>query len=62
MRSCSQVLILCLTIALTPTVLQKAAQSVRPLISHSRAGAIKGAIIGFPIGAYAGLTYSAIAQ
>jgi hypothetical protein len=59
MKSIAQVLVLCLTIAIPRVVLQKPAQSVRPLVSQSRSGAIKGAVIGFPIGVLAGLTIGA---
>jgi hypothetical protein len=59
MKSIAQVLVLCLTIAAAPVQhvdLRKAAQAP---ISHSRSGAIKGAIIGFPIGVLAGVTIGA---
>ena len=59
MKSVAQVLVLVLTIAATPVQhldLRKAAQA---RVSHSRSGAIKGAIIAFPIGVVAGVTFGA---
>src|SRR5437667_5131358 len=67
MKAISQVLVLCLTIATAPAAphldLRKATLPAPVSRSHShsssRSGAIKGAIIGFPIGAFAGLTIGA---
>ena len=69
MKSICQIAILCLTLAVSPVLAQQQAQPVgRPLdlgrpvhahVSQSRSGAIKGAIIGFPIGVVAGVTFGA---
>ena len=69
MKSISQVAILCLTLAVSPAPAQQQAQPVgKPLdlgravhahVFHSQSGALKGAIIGFPIGVFAGVTLGA---
>jgi hypothetical protein len=59
MGSSAQVLCLCLTLAASSVAPQKPAQTVQRAVSHSRSGAIKGAIIGFPIGVFAGVTWGA---
>jgi hypothetical protein len=59
MGSSAQVLCLCLTLAASPAIPQKSVQTVQRAASHSRSGAIKGAMIGFPIGVFAGVTFGA---
>jgi hypothetical protein len=59
MGSSVQVLCLCLTLAASPAIPPKSAQTVRHAASRSRSGAIKGAMIAFPIGAVAGVTFGA---
>ena len=75
MRSIFQVVVMCLTLAVSPVLAQQPAQPAgKPLdlaktakiakiapatVTLSRSGAIKGAAIGFPIGAIAGVTIGA---
>jgi hypothetical protein len=73
MTPVSRALVVCLTLAAAPVRAQEPAalartpikqqfdlrEPVKRQVSTSRSGAIKGAIIGFPIGAVAGVTIGA---